>query len=153
MADAQVSGPGAYSQRTDTGGQPIRSLPDPAYGEATAFRDAQKAAPLADSASGGPKGPYPSDIARTAGANPEPIGQAPPQEALPGLFDPTQRPDEPVTHGAPLGAGANAIAGLPGMPGEFNPAHLRDSLAPYFAADTTGMIATLANSLAERGWL
>lgn len=147
---AQVSGPGALSRRTDTGGQPIRNLPDPDYGEATAYRDQQKGAPLADSSADTPPAPYPSDIARMGtGA---PAAPAPPPEKLPGLFDPGD-PNDHVTAGAPLGPGANSVVGLPGVPGEFNPATLRDSLTPYFSADSTGMLANLANSLAERGWL
>lgn len=146
---AQVSGPGALSQRTDTGGQPIRSLPDPEYGEATAYRDAQKAAPLADSSTDAPPSPYPSDIARMGqGA---PAGPATPPEKLPGLFDPGD-PSDYVTSGAPLGPGPNSVAGLPGAPGEFNAASLRSAIEPYIAADSTGMLATLANTLAERGW-
>lgn len=148
---AQVSGPGPYAKRTDTGGQAIRSLPDPDYGEATAYREQQKGAPLADSSTNAPPAPYPSDIARMA-TGPAPAGPAQPPEKLPGLFDPGD-PTEHVTAGAPLGPGPNSVAGLPGAAGEFNPATLRDSLQPYFAADTTGMLATLANSLAERGWM
>lgn len=147
---AQVSGPGSLSRRTDTGGQPIRSLPDPEYGEATAYRDAQKAAPLADSSTDTPPSPYPSDIARMGqGA---PAGPAAPPEKLPGLFDPGD-PSDHVTSGAPLGPGANSVAGLPGVPGDFNPATLRDSIMQYASADPTGMLAGLANTLSERGWM
>lgn len=144
---AQVSGPGALSKRTDTGGQPIRSLPDPEYGEATAYREQQKGAPLADSSTNAPPSPYPSDIARMGQTAP-PLPAAP-AEKLPGLFDPGD-PDAHVTAGAPLGPGPNSIAGLPG---EFNPVSLRDSIMQYAAADSTGMLANLANTLAERGWI
>ena len=145
---AVVSGPGGYSQRSDAQGQPIRSLPDPDYGEAQAYRETQKAAPLANSAQSAPNAPYPSDIARSVGSSPTPVVQE--RQTLPGLFDPTERPDEPVTTGAPIGPGANSIAG---MPGDFTPATLRDSIMQYAVADPTGMLGNLANSLAERGWL
>jgi len=146
---AQVSGPGPLSKRTDTGGQPIRNLPDPKYGEATAYRDAQKGAPLADSSTDTPPAPYPSDIARMGQGAPVPPAQPP--EQLPGLFDPGH-PGDHVTAGAPLGPGPNSVAGLPGGPNTFNAASLRDALQPYVAADATGTIAMLANTLAERGW-
>lgn len=146
---AQVSGPGSLSKRTDTGGQPIRNLPDPEYGEATAYREAQQAAPLADSSTNAPPSPYPSDIARMGtGA---PAGPVQPPEKLPGLFDPGD-PNEYVTAGAPLGAGPNSVTGLPGAPGEFQATALRDALEPYIAGDSTGTLAMLANTLAERGW-
>lgn len=146
---AQVSGPGSLSKRTDTGGQPIRNLPDPKYGEATAYRDTQKGAPLADSSTDTPPGPYPSDIARMGQGSP--VSPAQPSEKLPGLFDPGH-PNDHVTAGAPLGPGPNSVAGLPGSPDTFNPASLRDALQPYVAADSTGTLAMLANTLAERGW-
>lgn len=79
---AQVSGPGALSRRTDAGGQPIRSLPDPKYGEAQEFAQQQKAAPLAE-APGAPPGPAPSDIARKLMSAPGPEQGAPQGE--PGL--------------------------------------------------------------------
>lgn len=149
---AQVSGPGALSQRTDTGGQPIRSLPDPDYGDAQDFRNQQKGAPLG--ASGTPQAPppgsYPSDIASaaqgpapTAGAG-APAPAPGPQAPLPGLFD-QGHPDIPMTAGAPMGAGPNA---LPGQ----SATTLRDQMAKYTAADPTGTLASLANSLSERGW-
>lgn len=146
---AQVSGPGALSKRTDTGGQPIRSLPDPKYGEAQEFRAMQKAAPLADSGGAVPAPPYPSDIARMGQGGPN-VPQAP-SEPLPGLFD-AGDPEAYVTEGAPLGPGATSVAGLPGG-GQFNPESLRSTLMQYAAADPTNQIANVANFLSERGWL
>lgn len=78
---APVSGPGALSQRTD--GQPAMQLPDAAYGEQAEFQAIQGGAPMALEA-----------------------GPPPP----PGLLQPTQRPDEPVTSGAALGPGAGPEA-------------------------------------------
>ncbi len=138
---AQVSGPGRFSARTDTGGQPIRSLPDPDYGEATEFRDIQKAAPLAETNSL-PPAPYPSDIAATSAAPTEAEPNALPP--LPGLFDPGD-PGIPMTSGVPVGPGSNAIPGRP------RAASLREALEPFFASDPTGILAPYANHLAERG--
>lgn len=83
---APVSGPGALSQRTDGGPgnerQPIRDLPNPAYGEGQEFRAMQAGAPMFQQQDM-PTAPVP-----------------------PGLFDPTGRPDEPVTSGIASGPGA-----------------------------------------------
>lgn len=83
---APVSGPGALSQRTDGGPgsdrQPIRDLPNPAYGEGQQFRDMQAGAAMFQQPDV-PSAPLP-----------------------PGLFEPTQRPDEPVTSGIASGPGA-----------------------------------------------
>lgn len=74
---APVSGPGALSQRTDGGPpQAPAQLPNAQYGEQAAFQAAQGAAPMA----------------------------GPPPNFTP-LNAPTQRPDEPVTAGAPVGLG------------------------------------------------
>ena len=144
-APAQVSGPGEFSKRTDAGGQPIRDLPDPSYGEATAFRDAQKGAPLAGSQMDAvPPPPSPS----TMGPSGPPVG---PSQPLPDIFGGTSRPDEPVTAGAPVGPGSNVIPGQD--PGQFDPQTLRAALEPYFAADTSGVLANTAHYLAERGWM
>lgn len=133
---AQVSGPGAYSKRTDTGGQPIRSLPDPKYGEAGEFAAQQKAAPLAEAAPM-PPSPPPSEMARPVAA---------PRE-LPGLFDPGD-PSIPMTAGAPIGPGPSAVTG-----GMFSPQTKRvsEQLAEYASGDGGEAIAWLANTLAQMG--
>lgn len=78
---APVSGPGALSARTDGGpGQPVRNLADAAYGENKTFTDIQAGAEMA----GG--------------------GSTPPPPGTP-LTAPTQRPGEPITAGAAVGAG------------------------------------------------
>lgn len=74
---AAVSGPGKFASRTD--GQPIRDLPDAAYGEQTEFREIQGGAPMSDT-SGTP----------TAGVLPG----APPLPT--GFGEPTEFPDEAV---------------------------------------------------------
>ena len=101
---AAVSGPGALSQRTDGRPQPVRDLPDAAYGEGAAFREMQQGAPMARTAppvSGGPGGMSPADV------TPFHAG--------------TAMPNVPVTDGADAGAGAGSAAlALPptGMKGE-----------------------------------
>lgn len=91
---APVSGPGALARRTDGGAaQPIRRLPNAGYGESAEYESLQQSAPL----SAAP--PVPTGSARSGGGGGD--GGA----ALVGLLDPTQRPGEPVTAGAPMGAG------------------------------------------------
>lgn len=146
---AQVSGPGAYAKRTDTGGQPIRALPDPEYGQAQAYEQQQQAAPLSASADANvPQGPYPSDVARSieraGGPAPAAVASAP-EEPLPGLFDMGDA-SIPMTSGAPIGPGPNSL-----LPTQQDPATLRAALEPYFAADSTGTLATLANKLSNQG--
>lgn len=91
QSDLPVSAPGAMSSRTDLGPtQGAMQLPDPAYGEQKDFQAIQGGAPMAASPSA-PQIPLPT-----------------------GLMEPTQRPNEPLTEGSPVGAGANALpAGNP----------------------------------------
>lgn len=78
---APASGPGALSQRTDGGPadpQPSRWVPTEDYGGATEMAAIQSGAPMQ--------------------------GQV--QPTLVPMDAPTQRPDEPITAGAPFGPGA-----------------------------------------------
>jgi hypothetical protein len=138
---ASVSGPGALSQRTDAPGQPIRSLPDPKYGEAGEFAAQQKAAPLAE-APGAPPGPAPSDMARQIQSAP---GPAPAPRQLPGLFDQGD-PSIPVTSGAPMGPGPNQVTG-PGM--QAPQRKTSEQLAEYANGDEA--LTFLVNVLAQQG--
>lgn len=96
---APVSGPGALSRRTDGGpAQPVRDLPNAQYGEAAEYRTLQQSAPL--------------QKAPSVPSSPTPGGTGGP--ALVGLGEASQYPDQPVTNGAALGAGAGVDAlGLP----------------------------------------
>ncbi|MFD9734408.1 hypothetical protein [Umezawaea sp. NPDC059074] len=137
---AQVSGPGALSRRTDTGGQPIRALPDPQYGEATAYEQQQKGAPLAE------QRPTPNPRMPEPSAGPSPLAQ--PSEPPVGLFAASQRPDEPITAGAPSGAGPNTLAGGPLAPRAYATS---DQLREYAGSDPSGSVAWLANLLSSQG--
>jgi hypothetical protein len=94
---APVSGPGKLSRRTDGGPssksavQGMREMSGGGkYGERKALQETQAGAPMA--------------------GNPMPT-QSPVMAAVPsgppvaGLFDPSQRPNEPVTAGLPVGPG------------------------------------------------
>lgn len=81
------------SRRTDGGpAQPVRAMTGGAYGDGVEMDQIQRSAPMAASGASQTQGQ------RTA---------AQPRAALPTPFGaPTERPDEPVTEGNPLGPGA-----------------------------------------------
>jgi hypothetical protein len=90
---APVSGPGAMSRRTD--GQGARYMAGGEYGEGQEMMDLQTSAPMSQASEGRAATP------RARGGR-----QAAPEAARPTpLFAPTERPDEPITAGAPFGPG------------------------------------------------
>ena len=92
----QPGGPGQFARRTDR--QPVRQVTDAAYGEQKTFREQQQAAPMVDTSQPAQAGAGMVDVA----ANVTPFGA------------PSERPDEPITAGAPFGAGPGPEAlGLP----------------------------------------
>ena len=87
----------AYANRTDLnqrGPEPITTAPGQAYGEAAAQREAQPAVPMAGIQT---PAPQPQMTQTPAAPNPEP--------GTLSYLHPTERPDEPVTSGIPIGAG------------------------------------------------
>jgi hypothetical protein len=95
---ASVSGPGKFSKRTDGGPmdtQPQRYMQGQAYGESKELNELQASAPLA----GAPSRNIPSapGAGRTPAPMPTPFGAA------------TERPEEPITAGAPFGEGRNTL--------------------------------------------
>lgn len=86
---APVSGPGALSRRTDS--QPVRNPGGLPYGDNQELATVQAQAPMAKA----------SPVTATA---PQRGGML--ELPTAGLFAPTQYADEPVTSGAPVGAGA-----------------------------------------------
>lgn len=100
---APVSGPGRLSKRTDSK-QPVREMPNAAYGEAAEYRSLQQQAPLPATPSVPSGGAAPrGGGAMTGGAG-----------GVVGLDAPSQMPGMPVTAGASMGAGPGMEAlGLP----------------------------------------
>lgn len=99
---APVSGPGRLSRRTDGGpaAQNVADLPNAGYGENAEFTGLQAAAPMSAS-------PPPSMAGRMAPGGMGAMlggGGAPAEPPVP-LTAATQRPDEPLTAGAPFGEG------------------------------------------------
>ena len=130
---APVSGPGALSRRTD--GQGARYMAGGEYGEGQEMMDLQTSAPMSKA----PAAPRPS---RSRGA-----GQIVEEGMRPTpLFAPTERPDEPITAGAPFGPG-------PGPAMSAQPARtVAESIAKFLPYDDTGTIERLYRLAAARGW-
>jgi hypothetical protein len=84
---AGVSGPGKYSVRTDK-----LSMGSTSYGEGVQTDAIKSGAPLASTPN---QRPMPANEVRAAAT----------QGSVTGLYDPTSRPNEPVTNGVDMGAG------------------------------------------------
>jgi hypothetical protein len=88
-----VSGPGKFAKRTDL------QVQSTGYGDKVAYDANKSAAPLATAQ----KSPLLSQA-------PEVPTSAPAQQPVTSLYEPTQRPDEPITHGVDIGAGGGSDA-------------------------------------------
>ena len=129
---APVSGPGALSRRTDGGPatQGARYMRGGSYGEGQEMMGLQQGAPMAAE----PK-------QRTAAPrNVAPVPITP-------LMAPTERPDEPITTGNPLGAGPGPeILSTP------QPKRLSDVFAQIAANDPTNETNLIFQYLQQKGF-
>jgi hypothetical protein len=137
---APVSGPGQLSQRTDGGPQQVQAdMSGMPYGENAEFNTMQSMAPM--SASPSARSPRASTrSAKSAGGG---------MSATP-LFAPTQRPDEPVTAGAPFGPGDGPM-GINSNTG-LTPGALASTVRKMVAADPTGDSMRLLAIVERLGW-
>jgi hypothetical protein len=127
---AGAAGPGKFSVRTDG-----LQLGSTAYGEGKETQAIKSGAPLAKT----------PDVRGTTNAQVRQAASASAQGA--GLFDPTQRPDEPITAGIAMGPGPG-----PEALGIAKPTiKLSDSLAKMLPYDTNGDIAILYQQALARG--
>lgn len=94
-----ISGPGKFAKRTDLEYQ------SPEYGAGAAMAQQMQGAPLASSPD--VRGAAPSTFRRDVERG---VAKGGSGGEVTSLYAPTQRPDEPVTHGAPVGAGAGPEA-------------------------------------------
>ena len=135
---APVSGPGQLSQRTDGGPQQVQAdMSGMPYGENAEFNTMQSMAPM--SASPSARSPRASArSARSAGGG---------MSATP-LFAPTQRPDEPVTAGAPFGPGDGPAFSMP-QQSQAEQISSTLSKAAQYSKDST--LARMAEIFARRG--
>jgi hypothetical protein len=126
---AGVSGPGKYSVRTDN-----LSMGSIAYGEGIETAAIQSGSPLS----------------RTPDQRPMPAAEvrdAAMQAPVTGLYDPTARPNEPITNGIDMGAGAGSSS----LMMRKNTVKLSDSLVQMLPFDTTGEIAVLYQEALAQG--
>jgi hypothetical protein len=128
---APVSGPGRLSRRTD--GQGARYMAGGEYGEGQEMMDLQTSAPMAKSPEVKPRRRAAAPPAMETGPAPTP------------LFAPTERPDEPITAGAPFGPGPGPTARIPMS----SLAGTLEKLLPY---DEDGSIRRLYATAVRRGW-
>ena len=130
---APVSGPGALSQRTDSQG--AKYMAGGEYGEGQEMMDLQTSAPMAKAPElPGMRGSRSARQVVDAGMRPTP------------LFAPTERPDEPITAGAPFGPGPGPSAPVSRQ------GRLTSTLAKLAAADDSGGLAAFYRMAQSRGW-
>ena len=139
----QVSGPGRYAHRTDGGAaQVLSAAPDQPYGAVKQQLDSERAAPMG-AQTPMPSAPSPSDVASLASQS----------QYTGGAFNaPTNRPNEPVTAGAPAGAGPGpeALTFQPIQPGA-GTGQMTQLLQRLSATDTTGILGQLMQAAQARG--
>lgn len=137
---APVSGPGALSRRTD--GHPAQVLsaaPDQQYGQMKTQLDAQRLAPMAGQA------PLPP-AANVPAASPQAPGPQMPAFNGTPLTAPSTRPNEPVTAGAPAGAGPGPeVLSSPGAAGGMAATNgsMTRLLSQFAPTDGSGVVAAL----------
>jgi hypothetical protein len=125
-----VSGPGPYAKRTDL------SYQSQSYGDGVAYDAAKSGAPLERA----PKSPMLSQAPQV------PAGRMPAPSGI-GLFEPTQRPDEPITQGVNIGPGAGSEVLAMRKSSE----KLSDVLVKMLPYDTDGSVAILYQEALSRG--
>ena len=126
-----VSGPGSFSKRTDL------EVQSTGYGDKVAYDANKSGAPLERAQ----KNPMLSESPQV------PTGAALGPSV--GLYDPTQRPDEPVTAGVNVGAGPGSDALM--MQSRFAQTKLSETLAQMLPYDETGEVAVLYQQALSRG--
>jgi hypothetical protein len=125
-----VSGPGKFSKRTDL------EVESTGYGDKVAYDANKSGAPLERA----PKNPMLSQAPQVS------PGAA--MGAVTGLYDPTERPNEPVTTGIDMGPGAGSEAlMIDSNAGQ----KLSDALAKMIPYDQSGEINILYQQALARG--
>lgn len=143
----------AYPNRTDLGKQPslpARVATDQTYGKAQSQLQAQAMVPMAR-----PSVPMAPPAPGGPPAAPPPAGGPPPPPAIPpggfgDLHRPSERPTEPVTAGAALGAGPGPEVIPPGPSSPAN-TNLSQMLAQIAQSSGSAAVAALAQHAASAG--
>ena len=136
---APVSGPGSLSRRTD--GQ-VQSVPTGMpYGDHAALHAQESLAPMAAT----PDIPTPD-----MGGGGAPAGPTPPPVTPIGA--PSQRPNEPVTHGVDIGAGGGSeVLPMEHQNLTYTPGPMTQMLGQLSARDTTGVLSKLFQAAQASG--
>ena len=124
-----VSGPGKFAKRTDLEYQ------SQGYGDGVEMAAIKAGAPLAKAS----KSPMLSEAPV--------VSAAMPVEPVTPLYAPSARPNEPITHGIDMGAGAGSEALMMRKSSE----KLSDVLVKMLPYDTDGSIAILYQDALARG--
>ena len=127
-----VSGPGPYAKRTDL------SYQSQYYGDGVAYDAAKSGAPLATA----PKSPLLSEAPQVSTSSAS-------QSPSVGLYDKTNRPEEPITAGIDIGPGPGSNALM--MKSQFAQEKLSNTLAKMLPYDQTGEIGILYQQAIARG--
>ena len=137
---APISGPGAMSQRTDGGPtQAAMYMSGLPYGQGQAQMQQQTSAPMAGN---------PVASAQVSAGSAEQAPQMPPTI---GMFEPTQRPDEPITAGMDFGPGPDSsVLGMPNLPKQDDPT-IRAIQALYMQDPRNEDLRLMIETLGEEG--
>jgi len=135
----QVSGPGKDAKRTDlnVSKQPVRYMSGGSYGEGQELLNLQQSADMA----GKPKTagvPTASDIQRQM------MGPK-----VTGLFSPTERPDEVITQGSRVGAGAGFDPTGLSLPDKPTLEDTLNAMLPYASDETVAFIINEINNSSD----
>jgi hypothetical protein len=127
---AGASGPGKYAVRSDK-----LTMGSTGYGEGVETEAIKSGAPLANT----------PDVRPARGGD---VREAATQAPVTGLFEPTQRPNEPITAGIAMGAGPGpeALMMRQQMTEKYS-----DTLAKLLPYDESGEITILYQDMLARG--
>lgn len=128
--------------------QPVQQLTDARYGENKDFMSQQQVMPAVD-AQALPDAPSPEQTASALAPETAPTAPSPELPPIGGLFDPPTDPNEPVTNGGAFGPGANSLRGDALSNVQNRP--FTSTLQEYAAADPSGVLAELVNTLYQQG--
>ena len=130
-----ASGPGKYAKRLDR-------MPANFYGDQKQTAEIASGAPIASTPD---VRPLPASDVKEAATTKAGLAAA----AVTPLFAPTERPNEPITHGIDMGPGAGSNVLMMKQGSGMN--KLSDTLAKMLPYDTTGEIAVLYQNALARG--
>lgn len=143
---APASGPGRLSRRTDGGpGQKLMAPTGMDYGQHSALMDQERTAAMSQQDSV----PTPNIPAPASAAGGAPAG---PGRPIVPIGAPSQRPDEVITHGTDIGAGAGSEVLPMQHTGSFQAAGpMTQMLGRLSASDQSGVLSTLLQFARSQG--